>query len=160
MTFFSRVCLMLAGMTLLVSPVLAQNPGSQNMAVLAEKLKANKKQVVAMNMDLNRFEARNFWPLYDTYQVQLRAMNERVNKIIREYTVAYSKNGMVPDPLAQQLIEAVLVTEIKELELKLANYRAVESVLPAVKAARYIQIESKIRAIEKIEIAGEVPLIY
>jgi hypothetical protein len=32
------------------------------------------------------------------------------------------------------------------------------SALPAVKVARYIQIENKIRAIVKLEIAAEVPL--
>lgn len=158
--FFSPTLLLLATMTMLVASALAQNPGDSNMAVLAQKIKADKSQVVAMNMDLNRLEGMSFWPLYNTYQAQLRAMNVRINTIIREYTIAYSKNGLVPDPLARKLIEAVLVTEIKELEIKLANYRAVKSVLPPVKVARYLQIESKIRAIEKIGISNEVPLIY
>jgi len=160
MTRFSHTILLLAAMAMLATPAPAQNFGDSNMEILAKKLKADKKQVVAMNMDLNRFEAMRFWPLYDTYQVQLRKMNQRLNTIIREYTIAYSKSGLVPDPTAQKLIEAVLVTEIKELKIKLANYRAVESVLPAVKVMRYMQIESKIRAIEKLGTASKVPLIY
>ncbi len=160
MTRFSLTILLLAAMAMLATTALAQNFGDFNMGILAKKLKADKKQVVAMNMDLNRFEAMSFWPLYDTYQVQLRKMNQRINTIRREDTIAYSKSGLVPDPIAQKLIEAVLVTEIKELKIKLANYRAVESVLPAVKVARYMQIESKIRAIEKLGIASEVPLVY
>ncbi len=160
MTRFSRTILLLAAMAMLATPALAQNFGDANLEILAEKLKADKKLVVAMNMDLNRFEAMSFWPLYDAYQVQLRKMNQRTNTIIREYNIAYSKSGLVPDPISQKLIESVLVTEIKELKIKLANYRAVESVLPAVKVARYMQIESKIRAIEKLGMASEVPLIY
>ena len=46
------------------------------------------------------------------------------------------------------------------MKIKIANYRAVESVLPAVKVARYLQIESKIRAIENYGIASVVPLVY
>jgi len=145
---------------MLATLALAQNFENTSMKVLAKKLKANKEQVVATNMNLDRFEAMSFWPLYDTYQVQLREMNQRINTIIRKYNIGYSKNGMVSDPLAKKLIDAVIVTEIKELNLKLANYRAVQSVLPAVKVARYMQIESKIRAIEKLELASEVPLIY
>ena len=160
MTRFAHTILLLAAMAMLATPALTQNFGDSNMEILAKKLKADKKQVVAMNMDLNRFEAMSFWPLYDTYQVQLRKMNQRINTIRREYTIAYNKSGLVPDPIAQKLIEAVLVTEIKELKIRLANYRAVESVLPAVKVARYMQIESKIRAIEKLGMASEVRLIY
>jgi len=74
MTRFSRTILLLAAMAMLTTPALAQNFGDFNMEILAKKLKADKKQIVAMNMDLNRFEAMSFWPLYDTYQVQLRKM--------------------------------------------------------------------------------------
>ena len=160
MTSFSRTLFLFSAMTLLVTPALSQDSEVTNLEILTEKLKAEKQQVVAMNMNLNRLEAMSFWPLYKAHQVQLREMDEKINNIIREYTLAYNKNGLVPDSVAKKLIEAVLVAEIKELEINLANYRAVESVLPAVKVARYMQIESKIRAIEKIGLASEVPLVY
>ncbi len=159
MTFFSRTILLLAAMAMLATPALAQNFGDSNMEILAEKLKADKKLVVAMNMDLTEAEAKMFWPLYEAYQVQLQEVNEEINRIIGEYNNAYNK-GPVPNPLAQKLIEAVLTTEVKEMKIKIANYRAVKSVLPAVKVARYMQIESKIRAIENFGIASVVPLVY
>ena len=82
-----------------------------------------------------------------------------IGRIIGEYANAYNK-GPVPNPLAKKLIKAILATEVKEVKIKIANYRAVQAVLPAVKVARYMQIESKIRAIEKFGIASEVPLVY
>ena len=159
MTRFSRMILLLAAMAMLATPALAKNFGDSNLEILAEKLKADKKLVVAMNMDLNSFEAKKFWPLYEAYQVQLQEVNVEINRIIGEYANAFNK-GSVPNPLAKKLIEAVLKNEVQEMKLKIANYKAVESVLPAVKVARYMQIESKIRAIEKFGIASEVPLIY
>ncbi len=159
MTRFSRTILLLAAMAMLATSALAQNFGDANLEILAEKLKADKKLVVAMNMDLNSFEAKEFWPLYDAYQVQLQEVNVEIGRIIGEYANAYNK-GPVPNPLAQKLIKAILATEVKEVKIKIANYRAVQAVLPAVKVARYMQIESKIRAIEKFGIASEVPLIY
>ena len=33
-------------------------------------------------------------------------------------------------------------------------------VLPATKTARYIQIENKIRAVIKMELAKQIPLVY
>ncbi len=55
MTRFSRTILLLAAMAMLTTPALAQNFGDFNMEILAKKLKADKKQVVAMNMDLYAF---------------------------------------------------------------------------------------------------------
>ena len=60
MTRFSHTILLLAAMAMLATPALAQNFGDSNLEILAEKLKADKKLVVAMNMDLNSFEARSF----------------------------------------------------------------------------------------------------
>ena len=159
MTRFAHTILLLAAMAMLATSALAQNFGDSNLEILAEKLKADKKLVVAMNMDLNSFEAKEFWPLYDAYQVQLQEVNVEIGRIIGEYANAYNK-GPVPNPLAKKLIKAILATEVKEVKIKIANYRAVQAVLPAVKVARYMQIESKIRAIEKFGIASEVPLIY
>ena len=159
MTRFARTILLLAAMAMLATSTLARNFGDSNLEILAEKLKADKKLVVAMNMDLNRFEAKEFWPLYEAYQDQLQEVNVEIGRIIGEYANAYNK-GPVPNPLAKKLIKAILATEVKEVKIKIANYRAVQSVLPAVKVARYMQIESKIRAIEKFGIASEVPLVY
>jgi hypothetical protein len=33
-------------------------------------------------------------------------------------------------------------------------------VLPAAKTARYIQIENKIRAVIKVQLAQQIPLVY
>ena len=44
------------------------------------------------------------------------------------------------------------------LKLKKAFVPKLSKVLPGIKVARYLQIENKIRAIVKYEIAGEVPL--
>ncbi len=55
--------------TLLASPAYAQtkpaaDKPADSMQVLREKLKADKKLVVAANMDLTDGEAKAFWPVY------------------------------------------------------------------------------------------------
>ncbi len=46
------------------------------------------------------------------------------------------------------------------MKLKRANAEKVGKVLPAAKTARYIQIENKIRALIKFELAKQIPLVY
>jgi hypothetical protein len=60
-------------------------PANTNMQILREKLKADKKLVVAANMDLKEAEARGFWPIYDEYQKELQALDDRLEKTVRAY---------------------------------------------------------------------------
>jgi hypothetical protein len=53
-----------------------------------------------------------------------------------------------------------LDVEEAEVELKQSYAGKLEAVLPPTKAARYIQIESKIRAVVRIELAQRIPLAY
>jgi len=48
--------------------------------------------------------------------------------------------------------------ETAEVALKKSYIPKLEKVLPEVKVARYYQIENKIRALVKYELAGKIPL--
>jgi hypothetical protein len=52
--------------------------------------------------------------------------------------------------------------DVEEAEVKLKQSYAgkLEQVLPATKVARYIQIENKIRAAVRSELAQRIPLVY
>ena len=57
---------------LTATSVFAQDkPTDTNMQILLDKVKADKKLVVAANMDLTEPEAKAFWPMYDDYQKEL-----------------------------------------------------------------------------------------
>jgi len=49
----------------LTCPALAQTtPTASDMQILEQKIQADKKLVVAQNMQLTEAEARGFWPIY------------------------------------------------------------------------------------------------
>jgi hypothetical protein len=52
-------------------PALGQDKPADNMQILREKIKADKKLLVASNMELTESEAKNFWPIYEDYQKDL-----------------------------------------------------------------------------------------
>ncbi len=52
-------------------PAIAQEMSDTNMEILKQKLKADKKLLVAGNMDLSDAEGKKFWPVYDAYQKDL-----------------------------------------------------------------------------------------
>jgi len=142
--------------TLLALPAAAQT--ASDMQILAQKIKADKKLVVAANMQLTEDEAKGFWPVYDAYQKDLQGINKRLVGAIKSYAAVYNK-GPVSDETAKKLINEAIAIEEAEVKLKRSYVPKLEKVVPGMKVARYIQIENKIRAIGKYELAANIPLV-
>ncbi len=160
---------LLAATVLLAAPAIAQESGSPpatpptsadtNMEILMQKVKADKKLLVAGNMELTDPEAKSFWPLYDAYQKELGEVNQKLGKTIKEYADAFNK-GPIPNDTAKKLLNEALTVEEAEVKLKRSYADKISKVLPAAKTARYLQIETKIRSILKAELAQQIPLVY
>jgi hypothetical protein len=158
MKIFQGLCI--AALLLWVAPVMAQNaPSPENIEILKQKLKADKKLLVSSNMDLSDAEAQAFWPLYEDYQKELERINERLARTITDYAEAFNK-GPLPNDTAKKLMNEALAVEESEVQLKRTYADKLRQVLPASKVARYIQMENKIRAIIKADLAQQIPLVY
>jgi hypothetical protein len=159
----SVVSVIIAGAILFAVPAFAQTEGSAdtNMQIFMDKVKADKKLLVASNMDLTDAESKSFWPLYEAYQKDLQQVNERLGKTIATYADAYNQGkGTISNDTAKKLLNEAISVEEQEVKLKRANAEKVGKVLPAAKTARYIQLENKIRAVIKFELARQIPLVY
>jgi hypothetical protein len=141
---------------LIALPSAAQT--ASDMRILAEKVKADKKLVVAANMQLTEEEAKGFWPVYEAYQKDLQKINQRLIGTVKRYADAYNK-GPVSDEAAKKLINQAISVEEAEVRLKRSYVPKLEKVLPGVKVARYIQIENKIRALVRYVLAAQIPLV-
>ena len=147
-------------MVLISAPFHAQTkPTSTDMEILRQKIKADKKLLVSTNLELTEAEAKAFWPVYDAYQADLTALNARTTKLVTSYAAAYNKGPIAADT-AKQLLTEMLSIDDAEAKLKQSYAAKLESAVPVVKVARYLQIESKVRALIKFELAAAIPLIY
>jgi hypothetical protein len=155
-TFLSPVLFALAT-TLAVPAYAADQNATTNMDILRQKLSADKKLVVASNMSLTDAEAKAFWPIYDAYQKDLKKINERTAKLIVDYANAYN-SGTVTNETAKKLLNQSLAIEMDEVKLKQSYVPKLSKALPATKVARYIQIENKIRAVVRYQLADGIPL--
>lgn len=136
----------------------APNPANQpadNMQVLRDKLKADKKLVVAEAMQLTEGEAKVFWPVYDSYQKDLSALNDRSIKLIKTYADNY---GLMSEGVAKGMVDSFLAIEKDRIALMSSYAPKLRKVLPEVKVARYYQVENKIRAAVNYELANQIPL--
>lgn len=144
---------------LAAAPTFAQDkPSDTNMQILLDKVKADKKLVVAANMDLSDAEGKAFWPIYEAYQKDLQAINDRLGRTILAYADAYNRNALT-DETAKRLTNEALVIDQDEITLRKTYAARLDRVLPGKKVARYLQIENKIRAAIRYDLATGIPLV-
>jgi Spy/CpxP family protein refolding chaperone len=160
----SNLAAILLGAALLAAqPAGAEgNPADlTDMAALRTAVRADKKALVASTLQLTPTEAKRFWPLYDAYQRIADRSNQR-RAVAIEGLVALDRP--ISDLYARNLAADLIGADEDEVKARrtLQNrlMRGVPTrVLPPKKAARYLQLESKIRAMQAYDIAAGIPLV-
>jgi len=137
-------------------PSFAQDKPADNMQIVLEKIRADKKLVVAENLQLTAAEAKAFWPVYGEYQDELFLLHARTAKLVADYAAAYDQ---MSNDTAKKLLDEYMTIEKLGLKLRQAYLPKFRAVLPEVKVARYYQIENKIHAAMAYELAAKIPLI-
>jgi len=143
-------------MSLGAMPAASQEKPSDNMQVVIEKIRADKKLLVAENMQLTEAEAKAFWPVYKQYQDELFLLRTRTVKLIKDYADAYET---MTNNTAKKLLDEYMTIEALGPKLHQAYLPKFRKALPEVKVVRYYQIENKIQAALIYELAAKIPLV-
>lgn len=159
----------IAAVVLLVAGLLAQGGASgagsaaevTDMDALRAAVRADKRTFVASTLALTPAEAKRFWPIYDSYQRVADAATRR-RSVALEAIVGLDKP--ITDAYAKNLANELIAADEQEVKARraLSNrlLRGVPTrVLPPRKAARYLQLEYKIRALQAYDIASGIPLV-
>jgi len=137
-------------------PGIAQDKPADNMQIVLEKIKADKKLLVAENMQLTEAEAKSFWPVYNQYQDELFLLRTRTAKLIKDYADAYEK---MTNETARKLLDEGMIIEALGPKLRQTYLPKFRKILPEIKVVRYYQIENKIQAALLYELAAKIPLM-
>ena len=135
---------------------LAQDKPADNIDIVREKVRTDKKLVVATALNLTEAEAKAFWPVYNSYQSDMIAHYDRVFKLVDAYAKSYET---MTDENATQLLGEFLSLETDYIALLNSYVPRFRRVLPPVKVARLYQVENKLRALVDYEFARAIPLI-
>jgi len=145
-----------ATLCLFIAPAVARDKPSDNMEIVKEKIRADKKLFIATNMQLTESEAKAFWPLYEAYQAELGKLADREIRLIERFAAAYET---MSDDAAKNLLDDSLSIDSDHLKLRQSYLAKFRGVLPDTKVARYYQLESKIDAVLEYELARKIPLV-
>jgi hypothetical protein len=163
------VLAMTAALTVLPGrPVVAQAPApapaptqapprpTDDMEVLREKLRADKKLVLATALKLTDAEGKAFWPVYNAYQSDMIQHYDRLLELIESFAKSYEN---LTDAAARKLIADYLALQSNHPAVLRKYAPQFLQVLPAKKVAQLYQIENKVRALVDMDLARSIPLI-
>ena len=151
-----RAIVLLFVLTLSAAPAWSGSPDEASFEILRDTIRANKKSLVAASLTLTDAESDAFWPIYDRYEAEIKAVNDRLVKILDTYTKDYAK---ITDDEAKKLSEEYLAVEEDRASIRRKYFGDFTKVLPGKKAARFYQIENKMNAVIRYDLAREIPVV-
>jgi hypothetical protein len=139
------------------SPVVA---GEQTMNAMIELLRQDIRTeriaIIEEVMEFTQTEADAFWPLYKEYEAKANKINDERWVLIKDYADHY---GNVSDEKASDLIQKSLELNIKEANLNKAYFKKYSKAIAPKRAAQFMQLQSQIELLVKLQVASELPLI-
>ena len=127
-----------------------------DLAILRESIQANRKALVAVNLGLTDAEAAKFWPIYDRYQGELATVNDQLVQVIQDYTAHFAD---LSDATAKTLVDRYLAQEEDRAKIRRAFLPQFEAVLSGRKVMRFYQIENKMDAVVRFDLAAQIPVV-
>jgi Spy/CpxP family protein refolding chaperone len=118
-----------------------------------------KREFVQEQLALTEAEAKAFWPVYDAHQAALTKLNERRLANIGAYADIWNAEATDEKAMAAVATEALDI-EKDEAALMETTYNKLKGDVSVVKAVRYLQLESKLRALIKVELAARIPYAH
>ena len=123
----------------------------------ARKLMAQeRKLVIAGELVLTPAESEAFWPLYNEYQEEMRIIGDAEVALITEFAENYST---ADDEFAERVIKESLDIDMRALKLRKKYLKRFNKVLPALKVAKFYQVENKLNAVVNYQLASMIPMI-
>jgi hypothetical protein len=133
-----------------------KSTGYDDMQALREKLRTDKRAVVASVLALDEKDAKAFWPVYNAYQGDMIAHYDKVIKLLDAFAQSYDK---MTDETAHKLLQQYLALERDHIAILNSYLPRFEKVLPPRKVAQLYQVENKARALVNYDLARNIPIV-
>jgi|SRR5215510_13264175 len=123
---------------------------------LLSTIRANRRALIAVNLALTQDEAEKFWPLYDRYQAEMAALGDRVAALVQDYIANFRD---LSNEKALQLTGDYLTAESDRLQVRRTYLSEFAKILPGRTVARFYQIENKMDAVLRYDLARTIPVV-
>src|SRR5271169_3875810 len=130
----------------------SQTVSEQDVKLLRQDLRSQKKQLIAANLTLTDAEATKFWPVYDQYTAELTKLGDQKYALIMEYAQNF---GTMTDDQALSLINRALAVDTAVSQLRTKYVPIVNKVLPGKKTATFFQMDRRFALLIDVQLASQ-----
>jgi hypothetical protein len=136
-----------------------QNASAQSdqdlIEVARSVVSADRKAVVVAAMELTDAEANDFWPVYHQYRATMDKIGDDRMKLVLNYAKLYPN---VSDEEAKAMLETYTSLEQRQVDQRNIYLKKFAKVLPAAKALRFAQGETRLDVLIHLNLAAQIPL--
>jgi hypothetical protein len=115
------------------------------------------RQILREEMMFTEAESKEFWPLYERYSAEKRAISEPYFAGLIEYVDRYY-NGDLTDEHADRLMDTYFEVQQAILRKREEYVKKFGNVMSSVKVMRFFQLENKVQAEVNAALAVTIPL--
>lgn len=151
-----RLMLTLVMLTASVTAGAAETADEASLDVVLNAIRANRKAMVAVNLGLDEKESAAFWPVYDRYEKEMNALGDRTVGVIKDYTDNFAT---LSDQKAMQLVNDYQAIEADRIKVRNTYLDELVKILPGRTVARFFQLENKMDAVIKYDLAATIPVV-
>jgi zona occludens toxin (predicted ATPase) len=119
-------------------------------------IQAERKAVVATNMNLSDAESEAFWPVYNEFEIAVRAVNDKRVKVLTQLARDFET---LTDEQAVDLLEEHFKFQQERVKVRKSYMKKFKKVLSGKQLTRFYQIDGKIDTMIDFDIARAVPLV-
>ena len=124
--------------------------------MLRANLRANRKKLMAQNMNLTADEATKFWPIFDQYRKEAIKPKDERWALIKEYAANYNT---MTDAQAQDYMKRATEVDQQLLALRLRYVPVFGKVMSAKKIALWYQIDRHIDLMINLQLSSVIPMV-
>ena len=134
----------------------SKSVSDQDIQLLRQDIRSQKKQLIAANLTLTDAEATKFWPVYDQYSAEMTKIGDQRYALIKEYAQNF---GSLTDVQAQSLTNRSLALDEAVAQLRIKYVPIISKVLPGTKTATFFQIDRRLTGLIDLQLASQIPLV-
>lgn len=128
----------------------------QDIQLLRQDLRAQKKQIVAANLNLTDDQATKFWPVYDQYIAEQIKIHDQKYAVIKEFATSW---GTISDAQAEDLTKRALAVDDQVAQLRIKYMPNFLKVLPGKQVATFFQIDRRLQMMVDLQLMSQLPLV-
>jgi hypothetical protein len=121
-----------------------------------EAVRAKQRFLISGTIVFTDAESAAFWPQYDKYQAEQARIDQRASAMMSEYLAGRTT---LTAATADSLTEQQLNVEEDYLKALRAHAGALKGILPAVKLAKYVQLQRRLDVSLRYDLSQRIPQI-